>query len=173
MITPAHNAGNVLLLTKQLKELQGSEYFSVGLTDDRLDEWKVAIFGPPGSLYEGGIFNARLSFPSDFPIAPPKMKFVTSMYHPNIFSDGNVCISILHPPGDDEYGFELASERWLPTRSIESIIISVIVLLSQDIPNTDSPANVDAAKDARENPELYKKKVRRLVRRVMEEEIGE
>ena len=65
----------------------------------------------------------------------------------NIFlaveKDGTVCISILHEPGDDKYGYEPASERWLPIHTVETIIVSVISMLTE--PNDESPANVDAA----------------------------
>lgn len=57
--------------------------------------------------------------------------------------NGSVCISILHEPGDDKYGYEKASERWLPVHTVETILISVISLLAD--PNDESPANVDAA----------------------------
>ncbi len=40
------------------------------------------------------------------------MKFISDVWHPNVYPDGRVCISILHPPGDDKYGYEDASERW-------------------------------------------------------------
>jgi len=56
---------------------------------------------------------------------------------------GDVCISILHEPGDDKYGYEKASERWLPVHTVETILISVISMLAD--PNDESPANVDAA----------------------------
>jgi ubiquitin-conjugating enzyme E2 G1 len=54
-----------------------------------------------------------------------------------------VCISILHEPGDDKWGYEKASERWLPVHTVETILISVISMLAD--PNDESPANVDAA----------------------------
>ena len=57
--------------------------------------------------------------------------------------NGNVCISILHEPGDDKWGYEKASERWLPVHTVETILISVISMLAD--PNDESPANVDAA----------------------------
>lgn len=57
--------------------------------------------------------------------------------------NGDVCISILHEPGDDTYGYEKASERWLPVHTVETILISVISMLAD--PNDESPANVDAA----------------------------
>lgn len=93
---------------------------------------------------------------------------------PPVYADGALCISILHPPGEDQYGYESASERWLPIHTVESIVsfiflyftciqpvincisvgvqlVSVISLLSAYPPPTDSPANVDAAKEVREN----------------------
>lgn len=57
--------------------------------------------------------------------------------------EGNVCISILHEPGDDKYGYEKASERWLPIHTVETILVSVISMIAD--PNDESPANVDAA----------------------------
>ncbi|KAI9027887.1 ubiquitin-conjugating enzyme/RWD-like protein [Hyaloraphidium curvatum] len=157
-----------LLLKRQLKELQkgGSEGFSAGLVDDNIFEWEVLIIGPPDTLYEGGFFRARLSFPKDYPLNPPKMKFVSEIWHPNVYPDGEVCISILHPPGDDRYGYETAAERWLPIHTISSILLSVISMLSS--PNGDSPANIEAAKEWRESPAAFKKRVQRIVRRSSE-----
>lgn len=60
-----------------------------------------------------------------------------------VHKDGEVCISILHEPGEDKYGYEKASERWLPIHTVETILISVISMISE--PNDESPANVDAA----------------------------
>ncbi|KIY69582.1 ubiquitin-conjugating enzyme [Cylindrobasidium torrendii FP15055 ss-10] len=163
---------NTLLLRRQLTELtkRPVEGFSAGLVDDdNLYEWEIMIIGPPDTLYEGGFFKARLTFPPEYPIMPPKLRFITQMWHPNIYADGNVCISILHAPGEDQYGYEDAGERWMPVHTVESILISVISMLSADVPNIDSPANVDAAKEVRDDPSGYKKKVRRLARRSAEE----
>src|SRR6476660_6326786 len=124
------------------------------------------IIGPDGTPYEGGFFNAKLEFPKDYPQNPPKMRFLSEMWHPNIFPDGLVCISILHPPGDDKYGYESASERWLPIHTVETIVISVISMLSS--PNDESPANLEAAKEFRENYGGFKKSCRNFVRKSLE-----
>ena len=147
---------------------------------------------------EGGFFKAILRFPPDYPQMPPKMTFVSEMWHPNstslgsslllnrycftVYPNGDVCISILHPPGDDKWGYESASERWLPIHTVESILISVISMLSS--PNDSSPANLDAAvceirfgqlqalirlqKEWRESREVFKKEVARTVRKSQE-----
>ncbi|KAK7088792.1 probable ubiquitin-conjugating enzyme E2 7 [Littorina saxatilis] len=159
-----------LLLRKQLAELVkgGSEGFSAGLIDDDdVYKWEVVIYGPPDTLYEGGYFKAHLNFPKEYPNRPPKMKFVSDMWHPNIDQEGNVCISILHEPGDDKYGYEQASERWLPIHTVETILVSVISMLAD--PNDESPANVDAAKMWRAQADDFKKRVARCVRKSQDE----
>ena len=57
--------------------------------------------------------------------------------------NGDVCISILHEPGEDKWGYEKPEERWLPIHTVETILLSVISMLAD--PNDESPANVDAA----------------------------
>lgn len=47
-----------------------------------------------------------------------------------VFSDGRVCISILHAPGDDPMGYELSAERWSPVQSVEKILLSVVSMLA-------------------------------------------
>ncbi|XP_027988810.1 ubiquitin-conjugating enzyme E2 G1 isoform X4 [Eptesicus fuscus] len=144
------------------------EGFSAGLIDDNdLYRWEVLIIGPPDTLYEGGVFKAHLTFPKDYPLRPPKMKFITEIWHPNVDKNGDVCISILHEPGEDKYGYEKPEERWLPIHTVETIMISVISMLAD--PNGDSPANVDAAKEWREDRNgEFKRKVARCVRKSQE-----
>lgn len=115
---------------------------------------------------EGGFFNARLTFPKDYPNSPPQCRFQSEMWHPNVYDDGRVCISILHSPGDDPHGYETAAERWSPVHTVESIILSIISMLSS--PNDESPANVDAAKQWREDRDGFKKRVARIVRKSQE-----
>ena len=96
------------------------------------------------------------------------MRFLTKMWHPNIYEDGKVCISILHSPGYDEYNEnEKPEERWRPVLGVEQILLSVISMLND--PNIDSPANIQAGYQLRKDPEEYKKKVRKLVLKSAEE----
>lgn len=80
-----------------------------------------------------------------------------------VYPNGEVCISILHPPGDDPHQYEQASERWSPIQSVEKILISVMSMLAE--PNDESPANVDAARMWREKRADYEKIVRGNVRK--------
>ncbi|KAI5169920.1 ubiquitin-conjugating enzyme E2 G1 [Pancytospora epiphaga] len=111
---------------KRIMKDGGCDDFSVGLIDDSLHAWKVVLIGPRDTPYESGIYEAEMVFPFDYPEAPPKFRFISPMWHPNIDKDGNVCISILHKPGEDEFGYEDLSERWLPVRTPESVILSIL-----------------------------------------------
>ena len=159
------------LLKKQFKDINKASDLglSVGLVDENnFYKWSVVIFGPTETIYEGGFFRAILDFPEDYPNNPPKMQFTTKMWHPNIYKDGRVCISILHPPGTDKFNEqEKAEERWRPSLGAEEILLSVISMLND--PNPDSPANIDAAVMFRNNREEYNSKVRSLVLRTMED----
>lgn len=86
-------------------------------------------------------------------------KFLRPLYHPNIYPDGRLCISILHPPGDDEQSGETAAERWNPSQRVESVLISVLSLL--DDAEVSSPANVDAGVMLRTSPDKYKEMVKK------------
>ncbi|XP_021376910.1 probable ubiquitin-conjugating enzyme E2 7 [Mizuhopecten yessoensis] len=155
-----------ILLRRQLAELNKNpvEGFSAGLVDDDdIFKWEVMIYGPQDTPYEGGYFKAHLNFPKEYPQKPPKMIFMSPMWHPNIGEDGNVCISILHEPGDDKYGYETAAERWLPVHTVETILLSVISMLAD--PNDESPANVDAAKMWREEPAEFRRRITQCVRK--------
>lgn len=141
--------------------------FSVGLINDDIYMWEVIIFGPQGTDFENGIYKAEMIFPMNYPEAPPTFRFLSKMWHPNIDKEGNVCISILHKPGNDEFGYEDLNERWLPVRTPESIIISVVSLL--DSPNCESPANLEAAQNYRDNLADYNKRVKKLAELSLEE----
>lgn len=144
--TPTPSSSAVRALAMEYKSLQEEpvEGFRVKLiNDDNLFEWEVAIFGPPDTLYQGGYFKAHMKFPHDYPYSPPSIRFLTKVWHPNVYENGDLCISILHPPVDDPQSGELPCERWNPTQNVRTILLSVISLLNE--PNTYSPANVDAS----------------------------
>ena len=154
------------LLSKQLKSLaQGSvDGVDVWLPDDDLLHWGLTIEGPADTLYEGALFRAELTFPVSYPDQPPEMRFKGVIpYHPNVYPDGRVCISILHPPGKDAVddngvpSDEPETERWRPVHGADSVVVSVMSMLSD--PNCDSPANVEASVLWREDKAQFKKKV--------------
>ncbi|KAJ2477939.1 ubiquitin-conjugating enzyme E2 G1 [Coemansia sp. RSA 2131] len=163
MTDGANFSGAATILLRQLK----GKSPQLSRSENSGFSWTVTLFGPPDTYYEGGMFKAILKFPHDFPFNPPTMRFTSKMWHPNVYEDGRVCISILHTPVEDSSGYEDVSERWSAARSIESILVSVIAMLSS--PNDESAANVDAAKMWRDDKPLYKKTVQRCVEKSMED----
>ena len=86
--------------------------------------WTGTIIGPQGYVYEGGIFSLSISFPPNYPFKPPKIRFLTKIYHPNINSTGGICLDIL-------------KSNWSPALTITKVLISICSLL--DDPNPDDP----------------------------------
>ena len=155
------------ILQRELKSFIKNPYneFSVNIKDGDLYKWDICIFGPNDTPYEGGIFRAEMEFPKDYPNHPPTMKFIDDVYHPNIYPDGKVCISILHD-GVDEFGYESSAERWLPTHGVSSVLMSIISMISE--PNIESPANIDAGVMFRDNKVGFNKKVYECVIKTQE-----
>ena len=88
--------------------------------------WQATIMGPPDSPYAGGVFFLNIRFPPDYPFKPPKVSFTanTRIYHPNINSNGNICLDIL-------------KDQWSPALTISKVLLSVCSLLTD--PNPDDP----------------------------------
>jgi len=146
----------------EFKALSKEKWVNIELNNDNIFEWNVALLIlNPDSLYYGGYLKAKMSFPKNYPYVPPDFQFIRSIYHPNIYKDGKLCISILHPPGEDEMSGETAAERWSPAQRVESVLLSIISLL--DDAECSSPANVDAGVMLRKNPEEYKALVKKDV----------
>ncbi|XP_068810770.1 ubiquitin-conjugating enzyme E2 G2 isoform X2 [Struthio camelus] len=148
------------------------------MNEENFFEWEALIMGPEDTCFEYGVFPAILSFPLDYPLSPPKMRFTCEMFHPNntglvtrgiqaakvlVYPDGRVCISILHAPGDDPMGYESSAERWSPVQSVEKILLSVVSMLAE--PNDESGANVDASKMWREDREQFNKIAKQIVQK--------
>uniref|UniRef100_A0A4W6DMJ5 E2 ubiquitin-conjugating enzyme n=1 Tax=Lates calcarifer TaxID=8187 RepID=A0A4W6DMJ5_LATCA len=68
---------------------------SAGPVGDDMFHWQATIMGPSDSPYQGGVFFLTIHFPTDYPFKPPKVAFTTRIYHPNINSNGSICLDIL------------------------------------------------------------------------------
>lgn len=139
-------------LKQHLKE--PNYFYSIDIDPNNFYIWNVLLIGPPDSPFEGGLFKCQFKFSTDYPNKPPEFRFITNLPHPNIYPDGRVCISILHE-GQDEWGYEHISERWNPSHSVNSIMMSILSILIN--PNFESPANVDISVLWRDNWDQYKK----------------
>ena len=97
-----------------------------------------------------GTFKLTLEFTEEYPNRPPLVKFVSKMYHPNIYADGGICLDILQ-------------KAWSPIYDVAAVLTSVQSLLSD--PNPDSPANAEAARLYGENRREYNRRVKEVVER--------
>lgn len=142
-------------LMQELQALQKEKWVHIETEDLNIMQWKVGLWVVnPDSIWHGAYLRAEMRFPGDYPYQPPTFKFLTNkICHPNVYTDGNLCISILHRPGDDEQSGESASERWNVLHGVESVLRSVLLLM--DDPEINSPANVDASVLYRDNRPLY------------------
>uniref|UniRef100_A0AAQ6IIG0 E2 ubiquitin-conjugating enzyme n=1 Tax=Anabas testudineus TaxID=64144 RepID=A0AAQ6IIG0_ANATE len=84
-------------IQKELQDLQRDPpaQCSAGPVGDDLFHWQATIMGPGDSPYQGGVFFLTIHFPTDYPFKPPKVAFTTKIYHPNINSNGSICLDIL------------------------------------------------------------------------------
>ncbi|KAF5660603.1 ubiquitin-conjugating enzyme E2 [Fusarium circinatum] len=76
------------------------------------------------SPYSGGVFFLAIHFPTDYPFKPPKVNFTTRIYHPNINSNGSICLDILR-------------DQWSPALTISKVLLSICSMLTD--PNPDDP----------------------------------
>ena len=113
---------------------------SAGPEGDDLYHWTATIMGPEGSPYYGGVFYLNITFPSNYPLKPPKIAFITKIYHPNINSSGGICLDIL-------------KDNWSPALTISKVLLSICSLLTD--PNPDDPLVPEIARKFKDNRVQY------------------
>ena len=137
-------------LTKEIQMLKDQKYEEFSIKQDQCNILSLSaiIYGPKGTPWEFGKFKLKLEFTPSYPYESPNVTFVTPMFHPNIYEDGNICLDILH-------------ENWAPTYNISSILLSISSLLTD--PNPDSPANPKAARLYKQDINKYNENVKQCV----------
>jgi ubiquitin-protein ligase len=113
------------------KLLNTSVCNSTVLLEDEEDlySWIVIMQGPDDSPYEGGIFKISVKFPDNYPFKAPEVKFLTTVYHPNIKTDtGEICQDVF-------------ASSWAPTQRVEDILQKLVTMLRE--PSTSSPLESD------------------------------
>lgn len=110
----------------QQKEMrdQGIYYTTV---DEKIDKGLALIEGPENTPYEGCFLLFSFQFPYDYPFSPPKVSFLTTdrktRFHPNLYVDGKVCLSILGT---------FSGPTWSATQSLSTILLSLLALLDNN-----------------------------------------
>ena len=107
---------------------------------ENMTQWVGYIDGPEETPYAHGRFHLTIEFPIDFPFKPPQVRFNTPVFHPNIDTNGEICLDILH-------------SQWSPALSVRGLLISLCSLLTD--PNPEHGLNKEALKLYRTNREKY------------------
>jgi len=102
-------------------ETQGTNIRVAAVDSSR---WVGAILGPRGSPYHNGLFYLNIVFTSSYPFKPPKVSFITRVYHPNIDAKGGICLDLL-------------KSAWSPALTMTALMLSISSLLTD--PNPDDP----------------------------------
>uniref|UniRef100_A0A2K5EAH9 E2 ubiquitin-conjugating enzyme n=1 Tax=Aotus nancymaae TaxID=37293 RepID=A0A2K5EAH9_AOTNA len=150
MSTPARRR-----LMRDFKRLQEDPPVGVSgaPSENNIMQWNAVIFGYAFLYYNCfvfslGTFKLVIEFSEEYPNKPPTVRFLSKMFHPNVYADGSICLDILQ-------------NRWSPTYDVSSILTSIQSLL--DEPNPNSPANSQAAQLYQENKREYEKRVSAIV----------
>jgi len=110
------------------------------VNDDELLHWAAIMKGVEGTAYEGGIWKLDIHIPDSYPLAPPTVRFVTPICHPNVhFKTGEICLDLL-------------KTSWSPAYTIVSTMNAIHQLLTSAEP--DSPLNVDIAQLFRQGDDI-------------------
>lgn len=113
----------------------------VELVNDSYTELRGEIAGPPDTPYEGGNFVLEIKVPETYPFNPPKVRFITKIWHPNISSvTGAICLDIL-------------KDQWAAAMTLRTVLLSLQALLSAAEP--DDPQDAVVAKQFKENLEMF------------------
>ncbi|NER65861.1 ubiquitin-conjugating enzyme E2 [Pseudomonas sp. MAFF212427] len=139
-------------INKELQEFQKDPPAGcrVGPVGDNLFHCQATIMGPQESPYSGGVFFLDIHFPSDYPFKPPKIRFTTRIYHPNINSDGAIALSILR-------------EEWLPSLTISRVVQALVDLLEN--PQPETPLVPEIAAIYQKNSARYEQTAREWVQK--------
>ncbi|XP_076176444.1 ubiquitin-conjugating enzyme E2 T [Ptiloglossa arizonensis] len=120
--------------------------------DDNLQILVATIIGPCGSPYNHGIFELEIDIPERYPFEPPRITFITPIYHPNIDNKGRICMDLLHMP---------PKGSWRPTISLKNLLDAIQHLLRN--PNPDDALMIDIAQEYVFNRQKFENTVRKFI----------
>lgn len=139
----------VKLKNSKIVPIQKCEYLK-----SKKNYWEVVFLGTEGTPYENGYFKVQLLFKDVFPKHGPEAKFITKMFHPNIASDGHVCMDLLN--------------KWNEKTSMENIFYGIIDLLDNPVP--EGGYSNDARKQLEKDYDKYMETVEEYTEKYAQEE---
>ena len=144
------NAGkSIKRLENELKSLQKTPAFNSTVLlekEDSLNKWLILMQGPSDSPYEAGVFKIEFKFPDNYPFKAPEVKFLTSVYHPNIkLETGDICQDIF-------------ASGWAPTQKVTNILEKLVSMLKE--PATNNPLENEICNEYMNNRNQFDLKAR-------------
>lgn len=151
---------NVKRISKELEQVNldikdNSNILKVEWDGSDITHWTAFIKGPIDTAYANGIFKLDITFPGQFPFVPPKVRFLTKMFHPNVSNSGDICLDIL-------------KDQWSPALSISKVLLSICSLLSD--PNANDPLNGEVASIYKKNRPEFENKVKEFIKMYSEKD---
>jgi len=125
---------------------------------DQIDRLSGQIQGPKDSPYEGGTFDLEVNISERYPFEPPKVRFLSPIYHPNIDTEGRICLDILKMP---------PKGAWKPSLNVSTVLTSIQLLMAE--PNPDDALMADIASEYKQNKQLFISKAKKQTQKFMEE----
>ena len=124
-----------------VKSLAKDSSISAETVGDDLTHWEGVIVGPEGTPYDGGRFKLEIKVPADYPYTPPKIRFSTKIWHPNVSSvTGAICLDVL-------------GKEWSPALTIRTALLSILALLSS--PEPEDPQDAEVANMYKSNRAVF------------------
>lgn len=119
-------------------------------TEEKIDDLRAQIVGGTETPYEGGLFSLEIKVPERYPFEPPKIRFLTPIYHPNIDTSGRICHDALKLP---------PKGAWKPSLNISTVLTSIQLLMAE--PNPDDPLMADISSEFKYNKQLFTEKAKK------------
>ncbi|KAI4291791.1 ubiquitin-conjugating enzyme E2 D [Pancytospora philotis] len=138
----------------QCAKLNNKEIRIEPCIDGNMYKWKAFIYPSKTSVYHDTVLEMSIVFPATYPYAPPGITFVSPIFHPNVNTNGSICISTL---GKD----------WSPALTVEKTLLSIMSLL--DEPNASDPLRPEAAELYLCGEKAYYERVRQECEKAGEE----